>query len=603
MHVNAPQMEPTQYPRGRLLSQRGGGRALPWVAGLLLGVVASVTVWTLIQPPDPLTTRFTVEPPPGVQFVDQAPIYKISPDGRTVAFQGVSENSNQLYLRRLDQLEAFPLRGAEGTRPVSFSPDGQSLLVLDAGRNGFPRPPGAVKRVLVTGGPPTTVLHGSGGTAWGPENTFVLGSNAGLMLIRQSGGEATPLTTPSEDELGHFAPTSLPNGRGVLFFAPTIPGLDSLTSQVAVYDLETGEWTNLLSGTTPFFATTGHLVFWRDDSLWAAPFDLDRLEVRGDPVEVVESVGSFNVGVASYAVADNGTLVYQPGGDRTITTLGWVNREGVMTTPLVEGPVGPRLSPGGTHLVFQRQDEALWIRNLESGRETRLTEGAGGARAVWTPDDTAVTFSGLLGHNLYLRPADNSSPAQMILPTEFPAAAGSWTPDGQTLIYDALSSQGGRNIWTLSVGGEPAPFLATEFNEQGPRLSPDGKWLAYVSDQPGEDRVYVQAFPEGGSVYTVSAGPGTEAVWSRDGRELFYRNGNQMWAVEVETEPDFVAGRSELLFEAPYQLGSGPPTYDVSLDGQQFLMVRQGSAAEQTPPLIVVEHWTEELKRLVPTDK
>jgi hypothetical protein len=200
---------------------------------------------------------------------------------------------------------------------------------------------------------------------------------------------------------------------------------------------------------------------------------------------------------------------------------------------------------------------------------------------------------------VYASPADLSETERLL---EAGGVPGSWTQDG-TLIYSSMKDRDDRDIWTLPVNGDPVSFLVTSANERAPRLSPNGKWLAYISDQFGEDRVLVQAFPEGGAVHSVSTGAGTEAVWSRDGRELFYRNGNQMWVVEVETEPEFSAGRSELLFEAPYVLNNlGIPTYDVSLDGEQFLMVQQDFTADETSPLIVVEHWSEELTRLVPTN-
>jgi len=206
-----------------------------------------------------------------------------------------------------------------------------------------------------------------------------------------------------------------------------------------------------------------------------------------------------------------------------------------MVTPLVDAFDEPRLSHDGTLIAFRRQDQDLWIWDLEHSRETRLTDADGGVYPAWTPEDTLVTFSSTSGLGLFSRPADRSGPTETILPAEFLGAPGSWTPDGQTLIYYAQDSEGDRDLWTLPVDGDPVPFLTTEFNEKAPRLSPNGRWVAYVSDQPGEERVFVKAFPEGGAEHPVSTGTGTEPVWSRDGTELFYRNGNQMWVVEVET--------------------------------------------------------------------
>jgi len=206
-------------------------------------------------------------------------------------------------------------------------------------------------------------------------------------------------------------------------------------------------------------------------------------------------------------------------------------------------------------------------------------------------------------YDLYSKAADLSGEAQSLLTTPNTKIPGSWSPDGQTLVYYELTTSGTqRDIWTLAIGSDPVSFLATTFNERAPRLSSDGHWLAYVSDQSGENRVYVQRFPEGGRIISVSTGRGTEPVWSRDGRELFYRNGNQMLVVEVHTGPAFAVGPPTLLFEGPYDTdpnAQANPNYDVSPDRADFLMVRSGGAG-RTLGLIVVLNWFEELKRLVP---
>ena len=267
-------------------------------------------------------------------------------------------------------------------------------------------------------------------------------------------------------------------------------------------------------------------------------------------------------------------------------------------------------APDGARVAFIRVTETggtdLWIRDLERGSETKLTETDGfNYLPLWTPDGTIVTFASDRGDGvqLYARPVDLSGETELLAPTEGMSAPGSWSRDGQTLVYSALNAQGDMDIWRLPVGGDPVAFLATEFFEGGARLSPNGKWLAYVSNQAGENRVFVQAFPEGGSVFPISTGPGIAATWSHDGRELFYRRGDQMWVVDVEAEPAFRAESPRLLFEASYAtdlLGLGAPNYDVSLNGQQFLMVRSGAAAE-APGYVVVQNWFEELTRLVPT--
>ena len=235
-----------------------------------------------------------------------------------------------------------------------------------------------------------------------------------------------------------------------------------------------------------------------------------------------------------------------------------------------------------------------------TGCGTRLTQNNSVLPyPTWTPDSSTIAFSGLAG-NLYARPTDLSREETLLATPQGRVVPGAWTLDGGTLIYYVVVSASDRDIWTLREDGASEAFLDTDFSDRGPRLSPDGRWLAYVSDRSGEDRVHVQAFPEAGPVFSVSAGPGTAAVWSRDGREIFYRNGDQLWVVDVELEPEFRAGSATMLFERVMSADQfGNPSYDVSLDGQQFLMVRRAASAEFTA-FTLVQNWFEELKERVP---
>ena len=598
----------TDVPPTPTLQPAGWQRVVPWVAGLTTGlIITGLGVWVFVPRPNaPQINRFIVEPLPG-GGVTSTPV--LSPDGRTLAFTGFREGTLQVYLRAMDQGEAVPLRGTEGTMLTGFSPDGQWLLVRDVEAVGTLAADTTVKRVPLTGGLVTTLGIAQGGADWGPDDTVVLGGFSGLRLVPASGGEETVLTTVAEGELGHSWPRFLPHGRAVLFY--TMTG-NAPTSQVAVYDFETGRRENLFPGTSPTFIASGHLIFWRDGALWAVPFDPNRLEVRGDPVLAVDGVASNAAYAGLYSVAANGTLFYQPSNVTSANTLGWVNRQGEMVTPLVkgEGLKMSSLSPDGTRVVFSRVTETgsddLWIMDLESGRDTKLTE-VGGINwyPIWTADGTAVTFTSNREGRLQLfqRPTDLSRQTELVAPTEGRSIPGSWTPDGQTLVYRDYD-QDDMDIWSLPVGSEPVPFLVTEFSERAPRLSPDGKWLVYISDHGGEGRVFVQAFPEGGQAFPVSTGPGTEASWSRDGGELFYRSGNQVWVADVEMGSGFSTGSPRVLFEAIYNLdptGVGIPNYDVSPNGEHLLMV-QGGAADEAPGHTVVLNWTEELKRLVPVD-
>ena len=315
------QPDPTQLPP---TSPAGWRQGLPWVAGILLAIITGVAVWGLASPDPALPTRFTVVPPTGVQ--PSSPL--VSPDGRMVAFQGRSAGGrNQVYLRGLDQREAVPVEGTERMtltnriRPEDFSPDGQWLLLTDL--QTYPR---MLRRVQLAGGPPVTVGEADNwGATWGPDDTIVYGSDTGLWSMPVAGQDRTQLTTLAEGELGHHYPEFLPNGRAVLFYVRT--GQRD-RAQVAVYDFDRGERQTLLLGTSPQFASSGHLVFWREEALWAVPFDPDRLEVQGDPLPIEQGVRAEASGFTNYTLGGNGTLVYTGVTQWPRRTLVWVDRGG-----------------------------------------------------------------------------------------------------------------------------------------------------------------------------------------------------------------------------------------------------------------------------------
>ena len=293
----------------------------------------------------------------------------------------------------------------------------------------------------------------------------------------------------------------------------------------------------------------GHLVYGADDTLWAVQFDLDRLETIGNPVPVLESVNTKGTGATNASFSADGSLVYIEGDVTSPGTLGWVNREGQMTALMeAEGLSGlPRLSPDGKRvaLVIERNGISdIWIRDFERGADTRLTVGGSNLFPAWTPDGTKVTFASSRhgAYDVYWQPWDGSGEAERLTTSvdlsisvgeaerlttsvDLSISVGSWTPDGQTFVYYEITDDTERDIWTLTPEAETSPFLATGFNERAPRLSPDGHWLAYVSDQPGQDQVVVQPFPAGGAVTQISTEGGMEPVWSRDGSALFYRHG------------------------------------------------------------------------------
>ena len=377
--------------------------------------------------------------------------------------------------------------------------------------------------------------------------------------------------------------------------------------------METDEVKRLgLSGTAPHYVATGHLVYAAAEEsgvLRAAPFDVDRLEITGNPVALLDDVMvSVDTGVAPVAVSNSGHLFYLSEGQPAESQLVVVNREGDVIETVVDFGGGsgwgwPRLSPDQRTVAFWREAQ-IWVRDLERNIDTRITDD-GGMLPVWNPGSKTITFTSERTGNfdLYSRSVDLGGTAEPVLGLDDNVIASSWTPDARTLLLYTINTQTQRDLWTWTVGEKPSPFLVTEFDELSPRLSPDGQWVAYLSDQSGEHRVYVRAFPDGERLIPISPGPGTEVVWASGGRELFYRNGSQLFAVAVEPGPEFAVGETTLLFEGPFfadPLDVGVPNYDVSSDGQRFFMVKETVAA--TTDLTVVFNWFEELKARVPTN-
>jgi serine/threonine-protein kinase len=582
------------------------------LAGLVLAAMTGFAVWGLTRPAPPRSTRFAIStsPPPFVGDL-QTPDVVISPDGTRVVYVTRGARGGQLHVRSLDQLDAVPLRGAERAVNPFISADGNWV--------GYWSPQDrTLRKVSIHGGPSTTLTGSDGidGASWGADETIIFAmreTNTGLLRASSAaGGESEPLTMLEEGEIAHRWPEILPGGQAVLF--TVVKGTGSENMEIAALKLDTGERIPLVpGGSNPHYAPTGHLIYAVDGTLLAVPFDLDRLAVTGDPVSVLEGVVTQASGVAQFSLSNDGALVYLGGTDPGMTesVLGWVDRGGQMT-PLMQGDglyQYPRLSPDGRQVALTIGGDTdtadVWLYDIERALPTRLTEAGSNYYPVWTPDGAAVTFgsnrSGIL--NLYEKVADGSrAPAEVLLEKSTLLVPTAWSPDGITLAYyEVTNTPTARDIWTLRRDGEASAFLVTEFDERSPRLSPDGQWIAYLSDQSGEDQVYVQPFPESGRVIPISTGGGMEPVWSRDGTELFFRDGDQMLAVEFETGTG-TAGRPEVLFEGSYNtdiLGVGNQNYDAAPDGR-FLMIRRGE--DSAVQITIVQNWFEELKRLVPVD-
>jgi Tol biopolymer transport system component len=338
----------------------------------------------------------------------------------------------------------------------------------------------------------------------------------------------------------------------------------------------------------------------------AVPFDAAEQELTGSPVPILKDLFRFWHAAGGYfALSNKGSLVYATGPSAQ-QRLVWVDRKG-QVAPFTEHPATylyPRFSPDGK-FVAVNEDDHIWIYNVESGRRLRLTLEAQNFVPVWTPDGEAVTFGSYrLGSvNLYLKKISENNPAELLLERANRQYPISWSPDGSSLFFaESLSSSGG-DVWVFHQEGnsDPSPVLQGPFNERWARLSPDGQWLAYVSDESGQDEVYVRPFPGPGATLPISAEGGGNPIWSADGRELFYLRENQVVVVNITPDVSLQADKPQVLFEGQFIRDQCCGTsYDISPDGQQFVMVQQdGTGPTQ---IHVVLNWFEELKRLVPTD-
>jgi serine/threonine-protein kinase len=473
---------------------------------------------------------------------------------------------------------------------VFFSPDGRSIGVVQADQS--------LKKISLADGLATTLASGvdSQRPAWGDEQ-IVFTRERTLWQIAASGGAPTQLTTLDDKrgDLLHAWPLLVPQARAILFMCLTQGG----SARVESLSLPTGERRVLLEQASfPLYAPSGHLIFYRDGAVLAAPFDAKRLTLTGPPgVVVVEGVGAPHV-----ALSETGSLVYATGATRS--RLVWVSRQGteqaLNDTP--QAYQNPRLSPDGQRILVEVAEATgdLWIQDPARGAFTRLTSGSGASFPIWTPDGKRVVFRTPFG--LRWMNADGSGRVEAIPDTSVADFPQSVSPDGRTLVILRIATDTSGDVFALSLDGAPElrPIVSTRAYEGGAQLSPDGRFLAYASNESGRMEVYVRPFPGPDRKWQVSTEGATHPLWSRSGREIFYRSGHKMMAVEFSTGPEPTLSPPRLLFERDYSYGSAVTraNYDVTADGQRFVMVKEeGSGGGR---LNVVLNWFEELKQRVP---
>jgi serine/threonine-protein kinase len=551
--------------------------------------------------------------PPGVHIaVDtEHPALALSPDGSLLVVVGEEGGVRRLYLRKLADPVMGPIAGTEGASSPSFSPDGAWIAFL-ADRS--------VKKVRTAGGVPIAVHYDTGpgvsrGLTWTTDDVVVSAqsANSGLKRgdiageIRRSIDEWTDLTDP----MAPYAwPEALPGGRHLLFTDLSSGG--GAAARVALLAMETGDRQTVVNGgTNPRYSATGHIVFARAGSLYAVPFDVERLAGGGIERRLVAGVLHDDNGAAQVAVGP-GTLAYIAGDAAPREhELVWVNRNGAAEVLLDNGQrfFDPRLSPDGARVALTSYTGAnsdIWVLDLVRGSFDRLTTHPGEELVpVWSPEGDRLALASEVaedadnpGPGLAMLPLSSTAPEPLIMSPgwgnwEFPS---SWSNRGY-LAYQRARGGVQSDVWVRNMSdGTDLAFVQTDARAHGAMFSPDGNWVAYVADDSGRGEVYVKSFPDGGGRTPISTQGGSEPVWARSGHEIFYRQGDKLMVVDLSDGPDRPAP-PQVLFEGRFrktEWAADAANYDVDIDGSRFLMVRDRNPVLPTV-IQVVFNWPEAL--------
>jgi serine/threonine-protein kinase len=603
--------------------QNKWSRALPWAIAGALAVVAAIACALYYQAASRLkpVMRFSLVPQTGGRFYSPGSALALSSDGTRLAYSYGPASSRKLYLRALDQPMAVPLAGTDNALTPFFSPDGRWIGFFADGK---------LKKISVSGGAPVTICDApdSRGAVWGPDDTilFTPTANSSLESVRTSGGTPQDVTklnsAPENGSRSHRYPAFLPGGKEALFDVVYPAGNPLDNADIAVVSLDTGKYTVLLhGGSLPTYVSPGYIIYAHGGDLLAVPFDASRLRVTGPPTTVVQGVSMFfSSGAANYAVSQTGTLIYLPKSAEAQPKgkLVWVSRQGVAfpISQMIHSYSSPRLVPSGKRLVVEANDDIPGIWMYDIGRDTLspfAMEGGNGSPVV-SPDGKEVAFDSFLNgvEGIVVESIEGSSSKRRVTTSTQLLRPDSFSPDGKLLVLTAGSATKSLlMLLHLEGSSAPKPLLPGAGNRTAAAISRDGRWIAYVSDESGQNEVYAEAFPSGGGRMQISSAGGAAPVWSHNGRELFYRHGNQLLAVDVTAEASLSAGKPQELFAGQYgpRVSAGEyisadydvvPDFDVTEDGKKFVMIQSAGPIplSETPKLEVVVNWFEELRRI-----
>jgi eukaryotic-like serine/threonine-protein kinase len=566
---------------------------------LLIGCVVVTMMYIRRPVPDERPVSFAVSMPESATDVD-FPV--ISPDGRTIAFRATVDGKRYLYVRELGSMTEQRLNGTEDVTTPFWSPDSRSIAFFTNDK---------LKKVDIGGGPVQVLCNapqrGIGG-AWNRDGVILFGGiTKGIQRVSAAGGEASELLPLDESrkETGQTFPSFLPDGRHFFY-----RGISGSNSEIFVASIDGKERKSVLKNNSNVaYIAPGYLLFARETTLMAQGFDASKLQLTGDPVPVVENVNFSSITNGSrFSISENGTMVYLKGSG-SVRQLTWFDRQGKVISSV--GSPGDFsdivLSPDGKKAAVQRivdNNSDIWVIDVERGLPTRFTFNAAieddpawssdGSRLIFTSDRDGGT------RKIYRKIASGAGNEELLSDAVRSIGAGiDWSPDGNNVLYIGLGEKTGNDLWVLPLTGDakPYPLLQSEFGEDKGHFSPDGRFFAYVSNESGRPEVYVQSFPPAGGKWQISTGGGSQPHWRRDGKELFYIAADRkLMAVAVKLDGGFESGAPAALFLTQVSSVTDPNRYDVTADGQRFLI---NSPVEETSktPINVILNWTSTLKK------
>jgi serine/threonine-protein kinase len=573
------------------------------IVGFIVGaVLAGLAVWLGSRPSPLPVNRWQISLPESAPLapIGSAPLsigqpaLALSPDGSNLVYVADIGGNTQLYLRPLDQFDALPISGTEGAFCPFFSPDGKWIGFF-AGNE--------LKKISISGGAVVSLCEVANptGATWGIHNKIIFSAHEGkkLFSVSSSGGIPNLIV---EVATWYFWPQILPGGETVL--------TSQAEGEATLVSLESGKETYLgINGSNVRYVRSGHLVYGKDNRLEAVAFDLAALKINGSPVPVIDNVRMEPPrGATQWAVSDNGTVVYLSGTDQRTSELVWIDRSGkaeLAGFPPETYHYSFRISPDGKRLAIpiKRNRETIWIYDFEKKSRTKLNLEGSSRSPVWSFDSKSVMFTWWQSGEpirILMKSTDGREDIKMLMEDkEHFIDCSSISPDGNLLTcarkYD---------LWLLHTDGKTPlqPFANSSFNEWGAAFSPDGQWIAYVSDEQGQYNIYVQPYPQTGQKWQISTEGGEEPAWSPVSNELFYRNDRKWMVVSYSTNPKFSAELPRVLFEGDYINVPGR-SYDVSPDGRRFLLLKSSEEPLRQTRLNVVTNWFEEVKRKAPRGK